>query len=163
MSAITAHLAPITDQSTDKACLRANTTAISARVNGLVMVLIAEGVALHEIPGIASLAHIVRTVGWQRIGSLFQMLSSLLLEAGVGARAAMALVARALQPEAFVLAFCSAFRLLGVMMLVSILAAPCFRKTLPPEGCSNSMPIRTPSTVDGARIGPIPAEVLQGE
>jgi hypothetical protein len=162
-------IAGLTDQSTDNAYSHADTTPIRARVNGLVMVLIAEDVALREIPGIASRVHIVRTVGWQRIGTLFHILSSRLLEADAGARAAMALIARALQPKALVLAYCGALRPVGVMMLVSILAALCFRKTLAlnaapiPDRNRPSIAIRTPSTVDGARIRPIPAEILQGE
>jgi DHA2 family multidrug resistance protein len=98
--------------------LRADTTPISAQVNGRVMVLITEDVALREIPWIASLVHIVRTVGWQRIGTLSQILSSRFLEADVAARAATALIARTLQREAFVLAYRDAFLLLGVMMLM---------------------------------------------
>jgi MFS transporter, DHA2 family, multidrug resistance protein len=134
------------------------------------MVLITEDVTLREIPWIASLIHVVRTVGWQRIGTLSQILSSRFVEADVAARAVTALIARTLQREAFVLACRDTFLLFGVMMLVSILAALCFRNPCSPEGCSNSliergpsMPIRTPSIVDDGRIRPIPAEVLQGE
>jgi hypothetical protein len=137
-----------------------------------VIVLITEDVALREIPWIASLVHIVRTVGWQRIGTLSQILSSRFLEADVAARAATALIAHTLQREAFVLAYRDAFLLFGVMTLMSILAALCFRNPCSPEGCSNSLiergpskPIRTPSIVDDRRVRlrPIPAEVLQGE
>jgi hypothetical protein len=152
--------------------LRADTTPISAQVNGRVIVLITEDVALREIPWIASLVHIVRTVGWQRIGTLSQILSSRFLEADVAARAATALIAHTLQREAFVLAYRDAFLLFGVMTLMSILAALCFRNPCSPEGCSKSLiergpskPIRTPSIVDDRRVRlrPIPAEVLQGE
>jgi hypothetical protein len=146
--------------------------ARNAQISGRVMMLITEDVKLREIPWIASLVHIVRTVGWQGIGTLSQMLSSRFLEADVAARAATALIARTLHREAFVLACRDAFLLFGVMTLVSILAALCFRTPGSPKGCSNSlidrdpsMPIRTPSVIDDGRIRPrpIPAEVLQGE
>ncbi|MDB5599098.1 MAG: drug resistance transporter, EmrB/QacA subfamily [Xanthobacteraceae bacterium] len=131
-----------------------------------IMVLITEDTALREIPWVASLVHIMRTVGsvigvavvgtfvrvqeqvhsnmlgnyvtagsnqvGQRIETLSQILSSQIPDADVAARAAMALVARTLQREAFVLAYRDAFLLLGVMMLVSIVAAMCFRKSLLP-------------------------------
>jgi hypothetical protein len=165
-------IAGLTDQSADSPYLRADAAPISAQINGRVMVLITEYVTLQEMPWITSMIHIARTVGWQRIGTLSQMLSSRLLEADVAARAATALIARTLQREAFVLACRDAFLLFGVMMLMSILAALCFRNPCSPEGCSNSliergpsMPIRTPSIVDDGRIRPrpIPTEVLQGE
>jgi hypothetical protein len=161
-------IAGLTDRGTDNAHLRADTTLISTQVKGRFVVPITEDVALREIPWIASLVDIVRTVGWQSIGTLSQILSSRFLEADVAARAVAALIARTLQREAFVLA--SVFPLLGVVVLMSTLATLSFRKTCPPEGCSNSlvktgpsMPIRTLSIVDDGRRRPITAEVLQGE
>ena len=138
-------IAGLTDQSTDNAHLHADTTPISAQVNGRVMVKITEDVALREIPWIASLVDIVRTVGWQGIGTLSQILSSRFLEADVAARTATALIARTPQREAFVLAYRDAVLLLGVMMLLSILAALCFRNPCSPEGCSNSSKEALPS------------------
>jgi hypothetical protein len=163
-------IAGLTYQSTDNAYLRADTTPISAQVNGQLMVLTTEDVALLEIPWIASLVHIVRTVGWQRIGTLLQILSSRFLEADVAARATTALIVCTLQRKAFVLAYRDAFLLLGITMLVSILGALCSARPCSPESCSNSliergpsMRIRTPSIVDNGRIRPTLADDLQGE
>jgi hypothetical protein len=119
----------LTDRGTYNSHLRADTTPISIQVSGRFMVPITEDVALREIPWIASLVNFVRTVGWQSIGTLSQILSSRFLEADVAARAVTGLIARTLQREAFFLA--SVFPLLGVVMLMSILGLSASARRVP--------------------------------